>query len=71
MTDWCFACGQLDGEGTLLDFQPEIPPAARDAGITLDYWQMFARRYRCPVCAEARLPTRELLDADLHREPYE
>jgi hypothetical protein len=50
----CAACGKPAGTGTLLDFQPDVPPAARDLGFPLRDWQAFAERYLCPACADAR-----------------
>jgi predicted RNA-binding Zn-ribbon protein involved in translation (DUF1610 family) len=49
----CVACGQPLGTGTLLDFLPDIPPAAAKVGMTESLWREFAARYRCPMCAES------------------
>jgi endogenous inhibitor of DNA gyrase (YacG/DUF329 family) len=49
----CSACGKPLGWGTLLDFQPDVPPAVIKLGIPPEDWQRFAARYLCPVCAEA------------------
>jgi hypothetical protein len=49
----CVACGQPPGTGTLLDFLPDIPPAAAKVGMTKSVWRDFAARYRCPMCAES------------------
>ena len=49
-TSNCIACGKPLGTGTLLDFQPEPPPATVAIGMTQPAWQAFARRYLCPIC---------------------
>jgi hypothetical protein len=50
--DECIACGKPRGTGTLYDFQPNVPPKARERyGTTDEAWREFAERYRCPVCA--------------------
>ena len=50
----CQACGKPPGTGTLLDFQPDLPPAGRELGVPVEDWRTFAARYLCPVCATAR-----------------
>ena len=47
----CIACGQPEGTGTLLDFQPVIPPAGVEKGLKQSDWDAFASRFKCPLCA--------------------
>jgi hypothetical protein len=49
----CQACGEAKGTGTLLDFQPSVPPAGREMGFPYEKWARFAERYRCPACVDA------------------
>ena len=44
----CNACGQRLGTGTLAD----AVPYPSDPTMPTAVWRRFARRYRCPVCAE-------------------
>lgn len=48
----CFACSKPLGTGTLLDFQPDVPPAAAALPLSQEAWEKFAKRYKCPICAE-------------------
>jgi hypothetical protein len=53
----CPGCAQPAGTGTLLDFAPTPPPVDDDRpAVSLETWQDFARRYRCPVCVNSEEP---------------
>lgn len=49
----CIACGRLRGTGTLADMAPDPPRVPAASGMDQDTWRVFAKRYRCPMCANA------------------